>query len=69
MRIGPDELALKGMHPALGALTLSELLAAWTVHDMTHLHQISRILASQYRDAAGPFSAYLGVLKCAGHSD
>jgi DinB superfamily len=68
MRIGPNELALKGKHPALGSLTLAELLAGWTVHDMTHLHQISRILAAQYREACGPFSAYLGVLKCDGHS-
>ena len=66
-RIGPADLALKGLHPALGALTLSEILASWTVHDMTHLHQISRILAYQYREATGPMGAYLGVLKCAGH--
>ena len=68
MRIGPEELALKGKHPAFGSATLSQLLAAWAVHDMTHLHQISRILAHQYREATGPWSAYLGVLKCAGHS-
>ncbi|WP_058187296.1 DinB family protein [Terracidiphilus gabretensis] len=68
MRLGPEELGLKGKHPALGSLTLAELLAAWTVHDMTHLHQVSRILAVQYREACGPFSAYLGVLKCDGHS-
>ena len=68
MHIGPNELALKGKHPALGSLTLAELLAGWTVHDMTHLHQVSRILAVQYREACGPFSAYLGVLKCDGHS-
>lgn len=68
MRLGPEELVLKGKHPALGSLTLAELLAAWTVHDMTHLHQVSRILAVQYREACGPFSAYLGVLKCDGHS-
>jgi hypothetical protein len=68
MHIGPSELALRGKHPALGTLTLAELLAGWTVHDMTHLHQVSRILAVQYREACGPFSAYLGVLKCNGHS-
>lgn len=68
MRIGPEELALKGKHPAFGSVTLSQLLAAWAAHDMTHLHQISRILAHQYREATGPWSAYLGVLKCAGHS-
>jgi hypothetical protein len=38
------------------------------VHDLTHLHQISRVMAHQYRDAVGPFGPYLGVLQCAGHS-
>lgn len=64
----PNQLALRGTHPALGPVTLSELLATWAVHDLTHLHQISRIMAHQYREAVGPFVAYLGVLQCAGHS-
>jgi hypothetical protein len=63
-----SQLALQGLHPAFGTVTLSQLLSAWAVHDMTHLHQISRILAYQYREAVGPWSAYLGVLHCAGHS-
>lgn len=67
MHLGPAELAKRGVHPALGPLTLAELLSAWTVHDLTHLHQISRILAYQYREAVGPFAAYLGVLKCTAH--
>ncbi len=62
------ELAQRGTHPALGAVTLSELLAAWAVHDLTHLHQLSRVMAYQYRDEVGPWSAYLGVLQCGGHS-
>ncbi len=57
-----------GRHPALGVVTLSELLATWATHDLTHLHQISRVMAHQYREAVGPWSAYLGVLQCAGHS-
>ena len=68
LRLGPEQLALRGLHPALGTVTLSQLLACWATHDMTHLHQIARILAHQYRDAVGPWSAYQGVLKCAGHS-
>jgi hypothetical protein len=63
-----EDLEKRGKHPALGVVTLSELLSTWAVHDLTHLHQISRIMAFQYRDAVGPWSAYLGVLKCAGHS-
>ncbi|MFZ0270242.1 MAG: DinB family protein [Acidobacteriaceae bacterium] len=62
------DFARRGRHPSLGPVTLSQLLAAWTVHDLTHLHQLSRILAHQYRHAVGPWEKYLGVLQCAGHS-
>src|SRR5579872_190573 len=62
------DLARRGRHPELGAVTLSELLATWAAHDLTHLHQISRIMAHQYRQAVGPWSAYLGVMHCTGHS-
>jgi hypothetical protein len=62
------DLRRRGKHPALGPVTLSELLATWAVHDLTHLHQLSRVMAYQYRDAVGPWSAFLGVLKCCGHS-
>jgi hypothetical protein len=68
LNLRPEDLALRGRHPALGVVTLSELLATWAAHDLTHLHQISRIMAHQYRGAVGPWSAYLGVLQCAGHS-
>lgn len=68
LNLQSGDMARKGMHPALGGVTLSELLATWAVHDLTHLHQLSRVMAHQYRDAVGPWSAFLGVLKCAGHS-
>ena len=63
-----EDLERRGRHPALGLVTLSQLLATWAAHDLTHLHQISRIMAHQYREAVGPWSAYLGVIRCAGHS-
>lgn len=63
-----EDLARRGQHPSLGVVTLGQLLATWAAHDLTHLHQISRILAHQYREAVGPWSRYLGVLQCAGHS-
>jgi hypothetical protein len=68
LNLQPEDLTRRGKHPALGAVTLSELLATWAVHDLTHVHQLSRVMAHRYRDAVGPWSAYLGVLKCAGHS-
>jgi hypothetical protein len=68
LNLQPEDLARRGTHPALGVVTLSQLLATWAVHDLTHLHQLARVMAHQYHDAVGPWSAYLGVLKCSGHS-
>ena len=68
LNLRPQDLARHGRHPALGPVTLSELLATWAAHDLTHSHQISRIMAHQYRQAVGPWSVYLGVMQCAGHS-
>jgi len=63
----PEQLALLGLHPTFGPVTLSQLLATWAAHDLTHLHQVSRIMAHQYREAVGPWSKFLGVLHCNGH--
>ena len=68
LNLQPEDLTRRGRHPALGVVTLSELLATWAVHDLTHVHQLSRVMAHQYREAVGPWKAYLGVLQCAGHS-
>src|SRR3954464_9150450 len=59
-----EDLERRGRHPALGVVTFSQLLATWVVHDLTHLHQISRVMATQYRVEVGPWSGYLGVLQC-----
>jgi hypothetical protein len=69
LNLRAEDLARQGRHPALGVVTLSQLLATWAVHDLTHIHQLSRVLAHQYRDLVGPWDAYLGVLKCTGHSE
>lgn len=60
-----DERALnfEGLHPALGKVTLRQLLATWAVHDLGHIHQITRVMAKQYQSEVGPWIAYLGVLK------
>jgi DinB family protein len=68
LNLQPGDLSRRGRHPALGVVTLSQLLATWAVHDLTHVHQLSRVMAHQYRDVVGPWSAYLGVLQCSGHS-
>jgi len=67
LNLRPQDLEKRGRHPALGTVKASELLATWAVHDLNHLHQLSRVMAHQYRNCTGPFQAYLGVLHCNGH--
>jgi hypothetical protein len=56
------ELALEGEHPELGPVTLRQLLSTWVAHDLGHVAQTARVVAKQYRDAVGPWRAYLPVL-------
>ncbi|HEV2461809.1 MAG TPA: DinB family protein [Ktedonobacterales bacterium] len=62
LRITPEKLTLKGTHPALGSVTLSQLLATWVVHDLNHVGQIVEVMSRQYAEAVGPWSAYLAIL-------
>ncbi|MCL4820407.1 MAG: DinB family protein [Vicinamibacteria bacterium] len=52
----------RALHPALGEVTLGQLLASWTVHDLGHVRQIARAMARAYADAVGPWRAYLTIL-------
>lgn len=61
-RLTEAQLALEGEHPAFGAVTLRQLLATWVAHDLGHIAQIARVMAKQYRDAVGPWRAYLPVM-------
>ncbi len=67
LNLTPQDLHRAGSHPVLGQVTLGHLLSTWAAHDLTHIHQISRILAFQCRNDVGPFARFLGVLKCEGH--
>ena len=69
LNLKPQDFERRGQHPALGIVTLSQLLATWGAHDLTHLHQVSRVMAHQYREAVGPWTRYLGVMHCNGHSE
>jgi uncharacterized damage-inducible protein DinB len=62
MAITNEQLTRTGQHPALGTVTLQQLLAAWVVHDQTHIYQLSRLLAKQYEEAVGPWKQFMGVL-------
>jgi hypothetical protein len=56
------EFALEGVHPEFGPVTLGQLLATWVAHDLGHVAQTARVMAKQYREAVGPWRAYLPVL-------
>jgi hypothetical protein len=57
-----SQLDLPGEHPALGSVTLRQLLAAWVVHDLGHVAQVARVMAKQYTGEVGPWVPFLPVL-------
>ena len=63
LNITEKDLSLVGTHPELGEVSLQQLLATWTVHDLGHIGQISRVMAKQYSSEVGPWTEYLSVLK------
>ena len=62
LALTPEDLARRGTHPELGAVTLENLLATWTVHDLNHIHQIAKSMAYQLRDGVGPWIEYISIL-------
>ena len=58
-----EQLNLTGIHPEFGTVTLSNLLATWVVHDLNHIQQIVKTMANEYREAVGPWQAYLSILR------
>jgi hypothetical protein len=62
IQLDEQTLSRKGIHPQFGEVSLSELLASWVVHDLTHINQIARVIAKQYELAVGPWKAYMGIL-------
>jgi len=62
LHLSPEDFSRTGIHPAVGRVTLGQLLSTWTVHDLTHISQISRVLAKQYEVEVGPWKGGLGIL-------
>jgi hypothetical protein len=62
LALTPEQLDRAGTHPQVGAVTLKNLLAAWVVHDLGHLHQVAKAMAYQYRDEVGPWRDFLTIL-------
>ena len=62
LNLTAQDLDRRGTHPALGPVTLGQLLATWVAHDLNHIHQIAKCMAFQYRDDVGPWKQYLSIL-------
>ena len=60
--LSEEQLSLEGLHPEFGPVTMRQLLATWVGHDLGHIAQTARVMAKQYRDAIGPWRAYLPVM-------
>lgn len=56
------DLDKKGMHPELGEITVRNLLATWVVHDLTHIAQVTRVMAKQYKEEMGPWPQFFRIL-------
>ena len=62
LNLTEEDLDRKGMHPVLGEVTLRNLLATWVVHDLTHIAQITRVMAKQYKTEMGPWPEFFRIL-------
>ena len=62
-QLSDEQLEKTGQHPELGEVKLKELLATWVVHDLSHIRQMVRIMAKQYKTDVGPWKAYLPIFQ------
>jgi hypothetical protein len=62
LALSEEDLARRGRHPTLGAVTLSQLLATWVAHDLNHIAQVCKALAFQHQREVGPGEAFLSIL-------
>lgn len=62
LRLTQQDLEKTGIHPRLGVVTLQELIATWTVHDLSHLNQVSRLLVKYYGGETGPWHSLFSLL-------
>lgn len=63
LNLSEADLDKTGIHPDFGQVTLRQLLATWVAHDLDHLYQIARVMAKRYQEDAGPWKAYLRILR------
>ena len=62
LNLTKEDFEKKGMHPSLGEVSLKNLLSTWVVHDLTHIAQITRVMAKQYKEEMGPWPQFFRIL-------
>jgi hypothetical protein len=62
LNLSEADLDKKGIHPKFGEVTLRQLLSTWVVHDLTHLAQITRVMAKQYKEEIGPWVEFFRIM-------
>ncbi len=62
-KLTKSDFEKKATHPELGMITLQQLISTWTVHDLSHIGQIVRVMSKHYKDEVGPWQNYLPILK------
>jgi hypothetical protein len=62
LKLAPSDLERRGKHPTLGSVTMRQLLATWVAHDLDHVVQVARVIARQYTDEVGPWTAHLRII-------
>ena len=63
LNISEQVLIKTGIHPSFGTVTLRQLLSTWVAHDLSHIAQIARVMAKQYKEEVGPWVEYLSIMK------
>jgi len=62
LNLSETDLDKKGNHPSLGQVTLRQLLSTWVIHDLTHIAQITRVIAKQYKEEMGPWIEFFRIM-------
>ncbi|HEX2222539.1 MAG TPA: DinB family protein [Candidatus Limnocylindria bacterium] len=60
--VSEENLDRRGLHPALGEVTLRQLLTTWAVHDLDHVAQVFAGMAGSQDAEVGPWKVNLGIL-------
>lgn len=59
LKLSHVDLHRTATHPKVGEVELKNILSTWVAHDLTHIGQIARVMAKQYKDEVGPFIQFL----------